>query len=403
MIFRMDRISKGTSSQEIMDTSETETGKNYDTYTKIDRRNAQQRLRRAAWKACLKNTLRTWNRPVQRVTGSALHGETTSALIFGQVESHLALLKYLFPNAFQIEPLGCRRLDIILRNGGELPEAELTLCAVNPWTYRLFAPRGWKIGLRWIECCRNIPESMEALESSFSRTLRSELRTARTAGFTIQRSQNTADMEAFYRCMYVPTIQKRHAETAFITPLDEFKVQGACGILLKVMHGAEWVAGAMVLPYPDELCCAVLGWLEGEETYLRQKVVTLLYQGAIAYAREQGFAKINFGAVRGFADDGVLAYKAKWRLRPEVRRFQYRGNTLWGPLNDFYALKFSASSPAIQALLHQHPIFIRRKAGLEVLTWNLPLPALLAYLKDELIWNDLSTEVSSDLKRCAGF
>jgi hypothetical protein len=339
--------------------------------------------------ACLRATGAGWRLDAQRIEGHGAEGEALSLRAFGPVETHEYFLDRVYPAGYSRNLTGTCDLPSILRNRAAFPKADIILCPVNPWTAGLFERKGWSVLLGWVDCCLTLKPDADATREVISRSLKRDLRAAGGMDYSIQVTGDDCDIRWFYNRMHEPAMRIRHEEEVIKSNMETIRALLVRGRLIKVYLDGEWVAGGAVVHRPGELWAAKIGWLDGRLELLHGPTISVLYQAVIKYAESAGYRRVNFGACRGYADDGVLLYKMKWRTRPEIRRFQYSGNELWGPLYDMCAARFNIECKAVRSVLQAHPMLARAGKRLQALTFDRERPPVFDHLGDSLLWNDL--------------
>jgi hypothetical protein len=346
--------------------------------------------------ACLRHARACLRLPVRQITGGGPDGTPVRALAYGWTEGMDYLLEQLCGEGFRVSAQSREQLSKILR-APSAPGREaydLIVCPANPWMLPLWRRRNWRIHAAWVDCVVPLQPSAEEALKRISRTLRQEIRAAQESGLRIEANRDPQRLRFFFEEMLKPTIQARHARHGFEPHYRELEAILKNGSLLCAFQGNAWIAGGVVGFRPQEAWFAKMGWLQGEQAILQSKVVNLMFRAVIEMAGERGYSRVNFGGSRGFTEDGVLRYKMKWRAVPEVRRFQYNGQELWGPIGDLLAVHFRPDSPAIQALLHRQPILAVWGGGLEALCWSRSRPPIFDHLSQSLRWTDLAATYS---------
>jgi hypothetical protein len=338
---------------------------------------------------CLRALRAGWRLPATQALGNVAGHAPISLLLFGQRASYDYLLEKWFGSNWTARPEKEWTFSEAARLHLRQTDAQVVLAPATPWTARLFSRKGWTILPFWVDCCLSLEPSVETVLGAISRTLRQEMRATEALGYTLEYSDGKDDLEVFWTQMHLPTIRGRHGVHGILAELSQGQELLQNGRFMKLYRGKEWVAGGLMVHRAQELWFAKLGWLQGDQDLLRAHVVNLLYRGAIRYAAESGYRRINLGGCRGFLDDGIFQYKMKWRAVPEIRRFQYSGSVLWGPLYDLYAVRFDSANETVQHLLAKHPILAARGNHLEFLTWKRERPRLIEHLHS-LGWQDLS-------------
>ena len=81
---------------------------------------------------------------------------------------------------------------------------------------------------------------------------------------------------------------------------------------VRLWLAGQWVGTMLAQPVDGTYYLHTIGWLHGDDQWLRRGVVTGLYWFSILRARELGLQRITFGAVAPYLEDGLLQFKGKW-------------------------------------------------------------------------------------------
>lgn len=130
--------------------------------------------------------------------------------------------------------------------------------------------------------------------------------------FTCRISKELNDFDLFYHEMYVPHIQKRFRELAFIDPYHDMKATFLRGFLLLIEEGDKSIAGILCEIQDNTLYSRRTGVLHGNEDCIRKGAASAEYYFMIKFALENGLAKVDLLRSRPFLNDGVYATKRKW-------------------------------------------------------------------------------------------
>lgn len=129
-------------------------------------------------------------------------------------------------------------------------------------------------------------------------------------------------LKFFYKDMYLPHLTSRHKFDRFVSSfnlvLESFKKGGL--ILLKREN--RFLAGGVVELNKKEMRVKYFGVLNGDASLLKKHVLSSLYYFCFKLAKENSIELIDLGFSRGFLNDGVLRYKAKWHTQVEFSKRQ---------------------------------------------------------------------------------
>ncbi|WP_394752279.1 GNAT family N-acetyltransferase [Crenothrix sp.] len=140
----------------------------------------------------------------------------------------------------------------------------------------------------------------------------SDINKIRKAGFEYHISNDPAQLEYFYHCMYKPFILSRHRDSARIPSWPSFKRIHENMELLLITRAGELVAGAMNFQNDDCYTGYANGVLNADRKLIKDGVVSAIYWFGMIDAHRRGYRTVNLGTSRPFLKNGVLAYKKKW-------------------------------------------------------------------------------------------
>ena len=174
----------------------------------------------------------------------------------------------------------------------------------------------------FIELEIHLPTSIEAYFKSLSDDAKNNLKKASKAGFSSHFSKDKDWIDIFYDQYYLPTMQGRHAEEAAVFPKRYLKFLTTLPgtEFLKVFLGDQCVASAVTRLDQEKYYCEKIGYLNGDESFLKMGVTNAIYQFRIERAYELGCKKIVLGGTPPFIENGVFKFKAKWqaRINPDI-------------------------------------------------------------------------------------
>ncbi len=130
--------------------------------------------------------------------------------------------------------------------------------------------------------------------------------------FSYRTSKELKDFDLFYHEMYVPHVEKRFREIAFVDPYPAMKAMFLKGFLLFIEEGDRSIAGILCEVKNNTLYSRRTGVLHGNEDYIRKGAASAEYYFMLKFALENGLAKIDLLRSRPFLNDGVYTTKRKW-------------------------------------------------------------------------------------------
>ncbi|MHB8093687.1 MAG: GNAT family N-acetyltransferase [Candidatus Aminicenantales bacterium] len=178
-----------------------------------------------------------------------------------------------------------------------------------------------------------------------NKTIRENMRRIRKHGYSFEVTTDPALFELFYREMYLPFIPPRFGETAQIVGRRLMKLFFDGGVLLLVRRDDAYVAGNIILRFPDRAKSIILGLRGGDPDLKRKAALSASYYFTIRWALDNGLRWLDFGECRPFLNDGLLLFKKRWGMSLEKARLQPDG----------YGLKVMRFSPAVRDFLAGNP------------------------------------------------
>jgi hypothetical protein len=201
------------------------------------------------------------------------------------------------------------------------PEADLLLYPVNPLTEGLFVRRGWRIIPLYVSPVIKLTESLEAALRERSRRDRGVYR---KLGLTLSLMKHESDLFEFYSSMLLPTVKKRHGVHAHVSDYARLREVFQRGWLIGFYEGDKWLAGHLLEPDgKDGVRSANIAWWHGQEEIMRRHIVPACQYAVVEWADAQGFRSFNLGSCHPFVNDGVLVYKLRYNVKPELPQTTY--------------------------------------------------------------------------------
>jgi hypothetical protein len=289
-----------------------------------------------------------------------------SAVFCGDVSNYRNWIHALFGRPLEGAELGNQSLLAVLLRTGPLRPADLVLCPVNPLTQWAFRLAGWHIVPRYVECIVDLAEGGDGILST--RAVKKELSYFRKFNYRFTVKRESKDYEHFYHQMLVPTVRSRHEDRAYVSSLDDLLSQGARGYLLALHADDEWIAADFVLEEsPADLRWATVGWLHGEEKYLKAGVVSAMLYELLKESRSQGYARLNLGSCNPFVGDGPLNYKLKWGAQVHPPRLEMSHGVLSG-IHSYLAVYVNPRGSAGVDLVQRCRFYVKRGNSLALVS-----------------------------------
>lgn len=162
-----------------------------------------------------------------------------------------------------------------------------------------------------------LPSAPEALWSSFSSKLRSQIRKPQKEGFSV-RIGGEEELDAFYR---VFSINMKHLGTP-VYPRgffrEIFRVFIGSAFICVVYNKKEPVAAGFLIGFKETM---EIPWASSLREYNRLAPNMLLYWSVLSFAIERGYRLFDFG--RSTPGEGTYQFKAQWGAMPHPLYWHY--------------------------------------------------------------------------------
>jgi hypothetical protein len=164
----------------------------------------------------------------------------------------------------------------------------------------------------WVRCDIELGNKRAYTKSG---SIRSDLRNIRKSGFEWRISADPGVFEHFHEKFYLPTVSAAHGTSAI--PASKRQrlelLESGDMELLQVFRNDEFVGGVSIDYRGKVPELRDSGVLDGSPELKKAGAVTATYIYAMDHLASSDYPKVGFGLSRGFLDDGVLAYKRKFR------------------------------------------------------------------------------------------
>ena len=167
-----------------------------------------------------------------------------------------------------------------------------------------------------------LPDSSEALFTSFKSKLRSQIRKAQKNGLTFELGNSAEFVDAFYRVLSVNMHRLGspvHSKAWFQAVATEYAEQ--CRIAL-VRHEDKVIGAGFILFSPDHAC---IPWASTLAEYNRLAPNMLVYWALLQYVTDLGCKEFDFG--RSTFGEGTYKFKQQWGAKPHYLHWYKLGET----------------------------------------------------------------------------
>lgn len=338
----------------------------------------------------LSDTYANWHLPAHLVRGRLLEGKNEGSLIyFGQLPQYKSWIANFFSDSMAAEPIGNFSLPSIARRKGMLSECDVLVCPTTPLSQLLFTARGWLVVPKYVECVIDLRIPIDQLIRRHA--AKDDLRIIRKKNYRFEVLRDDAAFNEFYHEMLVPTTRIRHEERANISTLEALRTVFHKGYLLAAYQGTEWVGANLIVPQANNrLDWANIGWRDGNEQMMKDRLVSALLYEMIQRGQSEGFTNLNLGSCSPFVNDGPLNYKLKWGAQMAAPQLGYECGQLQG-LHAYFAVHFDFASDSARSMLQHAPILDTHDGRLRAVGWSSILRSDFKHQVDGgLPWTDLS-------------
>jgi hypothetical protein len=190
------------------------------------------------------------------------------------------------------------------------------------------------------------------------RSLRADVRKTLAAGFTARLSQDSADLERFYRELYLPMLARRFGKNGHPQPMLTLRRRLRAGGLVWLDHDGRTVGGDVFEIRGDTMRLLVHGRRPTGDPKLDALVQLAANRAAMEIGRRRGCRMIDLGAAMPILGSGLFARKRAYgaAVRPRARATHE------------LLIGWRQCGPAVQAFLGRAPLAIRQGDRLEALT-----------------------------------
>ena len=211
------------------------------------------------------------------------------------------------------------------------------------------------------------PAVLEGPGARWGRSAKSNISRIRRGQFACDVSTDEAAVTEFHRRMYLPSMRGRHDAEAYVgrrrALLKYLREPG--GELLRVFQNGQWVGATLNQPMTDDgYRLLVVGWLNGDDRFLRAGVVAATYWFSFQRAMALGRRRILLGGVAPHFEDGIFQYKSHWGARRSSKPRD---------LGSFHLL-LDPSHPACRRFLQAYSTIVKAPGG-ELVVFSVRSPA----------------------------
>ena len=168
----------------------------------------------------------------------------------------------------------------------------------------------------WIGSELDISRSLN--DRNRPKSLKEDLRRVRKYELEFRCTTDAESYRYFYDNFYLPTVIDAHGDSALPTDFatrSNSILNGEAELVWVTRHG-EKISGMVICYEGPAPILRDLGLRDGDRSLRNTGAVAAAYYFAMQRISERGIDRVRLGMTRPFLDDGVLAFKQKWK--PEV-------------------------------------------------------------------------------------
>jgi hypothetical protein len=192
-------------------------------------------------------------------------------------------------------------------------------------------------------------EAFAAASESAKEPLR-YIRTKRLGWRTV--AADPASLRRFEERYHVPTMIDRHGPEAAIRPPESLLEECGRAELLEIIHEDRTVGLSLFRPTSPRAELLQIGVLDGDETWLRMRILSLCYALPALQCAQRDLAEYDLGRSPPFPWHPVLNFKSKWGAGVDP-----------GPASDRLHVRLPAAAPATWNLLTRSGLIALRRDG----------------------------------------
>jgi hypothetical protein len=229
-------------------------------------------------------------------------------LVFGSKEFLHYLVRLVYPDQYRIKDTGETTLNRLVSVEKSL-NPDLVLAEFH-WIFTKAISKDFLIlpDLTWN---LDITPTLDVLVSKMKRIRRRCIREIQQKAYSYEFTNDVGKLSFFYTRMYAPYILKAHGDSAKLVSEKLSEDILKKGRLLLVKSENAYVSGILFSRTDAAISCALLG-INSE---IGQEIdgQAALY-GLIKWAKQEGYAEIDYGETPPFVSDGLFEYKRTWGM-----------------------------------------------------------------------------------------
>jgi hypothetical protein len=186
---------------------------------------------------------------------------------------------------------------------------DFVISEISPIVMKHFQNRDGYIIPEWVRMKINIDRPISEICKNSVSDFSDVKRMIRKYNLTYEMLTGKEDFIFFNEKFYLPYINKRHGEEAWIEDMVKIWELSPSPLLLAVMEEGVMVGASIMRKTAGSFHLMRLGLLDGNDEYRRHGVIGALYYFGILEGQKMGCQYLDVGGTHPFLTDGLTKYK----------------------------------------------------------------------------------------------
>lgn len=243
-------------------------------------------------------------------------GKKISIRFRGDIDSIQFFLEVIFEDVRSVKVVEIKPKKCFLNSTHVNNKYDLELHQSDSFFREFFQHKGFFVFPEHISMALKVQQPIDKIMQQVSSSITEDLKKAENMGYTMEVTDEFQKFVLFYERMYVPYVSWKHKSKKRIATFASIKhlwLQGAKILLIKKQN--EYIFGGIFLKEKNKIVTHYAGLSQGKFHHLQQGIMAWSYYQLIVIAKKMNCYSIDFGTAIPFLHDGLLRYKAKWRMK----------------------------------------------------------------------------------------
>jgi hypothetical protein len=186
---------------------------------------------------------------------------------------------------------------------------DMVISEISPLVLNHFQRYNGYIIPEWTTMRINIDRPMSEICDKNVSDFKDVIRRIRLHNLTYEMLTDKESFNSFYKKYYLPYMNNRHGEEAWIEDLNKLWESSSSLELMAIKESNTIVGVALIKKSEDAICLFRIGLLDGDEEYRRHGVIGSMYYFGIVEGQKMKYRFLDMGGTRPFLTDGLTKYK----------------------------------------------------------------------------------------------